>query len=232
MEVMQSGRQLNDTQVTVKIDHQAMMVLNKILDLYIEADIGVRIRTDGFHLAHGIHRHLVGALDGKTPPGKLNKIYGQMETARVKALRKHLSSVLAQGSTVVDRGNPIPNFMKPVTRTMNREFAHKKCQPEFEKPLALKAESWVKDISDDNLPRFGFVIYRISYAQSNEQWIEFLGRLEDGLNSSWEGIVGAEDAKTKATLEWVDGRKHNIREGDLNDVRKSVTVFSWNFLPN
>ena len=230
MQVMQSGRELNDTQMTVKIDHHALMILNKILDLYIEADIGVRIRTDGFNLAHGIHRRLVGAMDGKTPPEKLNRIYGQIETARSKALRKFLNSVLTQGEKVVGREHPVPSFMKPVARTMNREFAHKKCQLEFETPLTLKMESWVRDVSDDNTLRFGFMIYRISYAGSNEQWIEFLGRLEEGLNSGWVGIVGAESAKTKASLEWVDGRKHNIGEGDLDAVRKSVTGFPRDFL--
>lgn len=220
IDVMQSGRQLNDTQVTVKIDHQAMMVINRILDLYVEADIGIRTRTDGFHMVHGIHRLLAGAVSGEKSTRQLNKIYGKIEKARVAALRNFLKTVLAQGEAQVSQNNPMPRFMKPVTRVTNREFAHKKCQPEFENPLALKTESWIRDVSDDNAATFGFVIYRISYTQSNEQWIKFLGLLEEGLNSSWEGYVDVESAKKKATLEWVDGREYNMAEGDLNAVRK------------
>ena len=102
----------------------------------------------------------------------------------------------------------------------SREFAHKKCQPEFENPPPLKAESWVKDVNSDSALRFGFVIYRISYTELNDKWIEFLAKLEKGLNSSWDGMVDAEFAQKKATLEWIDGSAYNIAEGDLNGVRE------------
>jgi hypothetical protein len=47
-----------------------------------------------------------------------------------------------------------------------------------------------------------------------------LGKLEEGLSSSWEGIIDAELAQKRATLEWIDGRLHNIAEDGLDDVRK------------
>jgi hypothetical protein len=41
MGVMQSGIELNGMQMTVEIGHQAMMVINKILDIYVEADLAI-----------------------------------------------------------------------------------------------------------------------------------------------------------------------------------------------
>lgn len=220
MNVMQSGRELNETQVTVKIDHEAVMVINKILDLYVEADVGVRIRTDGFHMAHGIDRRLVGAVSGAKPSSQLNQIYGKMEKERVATMRALLKTAIAQGEAEMRRRAPMPWFMKSVSQVTTREFTHKKYQTEFENPLPLKAESWVQDVTDDCTERFGFVVYRITYAQTNEQWIEFLALLEEGLNSGWVGMVDANGAKKKATLEWINGSAHGISEGDLDAVRK------------
>lgn len=217
LEVMQSGTPINDTQTTIKIDHWGLMVLNKILDLYVEADICIRSQTAGFHMIHGIDRRLVDATTGKKTPKQLNKIFGQIENARVASLRKFLKLALAQRQA---QKEAMPPFMQPVRLMSDREFAHKGCQPEFENPLPLKMEPWLSDGLDSTTGKFGFVIYRISYSESNEDWIRFLMKLEEGLNSGWEGIVGAEDRKKKATLEWVDGRQHNIPEGDIDAVRK------------
>jgi hypothetical protein len=217
MDVMQSGKPINETQTTIKVDHWALMVLNKILDLYVEADLSIRGRTDGFHMAHGIDRRLVDATTGKKTPKQLNKIYGQIENARVSSLRKFLRIALTQRQA---QKAAIPPFMKPVKLMSDREFTHKGCQPEFENPLPLKMEPWIQDVHDGRTERFGFVVYRISYAESNEQWVKFLMKLEEGLNSGWAGVIGAEHAKAKATLEWVDGRQHNIPEGDMDAVRK------------
>jgi hypothetical protein len=227
MAVMQSGTHLNETQTTIKIDHQALMVLNKILDLYAEADVGIRFPTNGFSLAKGIDRRLVGAIDGKTSAKRLNGIYAKIENDRVNSLREHLKREFARKEKEWHQAQPTPSFMKPVVLMSSREFAHKICQPEFEQPLPLKAESWVADVGHDGISRFGFVIYRVSYAQSDEDWITFLGRLETGLNSCWDGLVGSDDARKKSTLEWVDGRNLNIAEGDLDSVRKLATpIFS------
>lgn len=220
MDVMQSVQETNDTQMTVKIDHQAMMVINKILDLYVEADLGVRIRTDGFHMALGVDRRLAGAVTAAKPSLELNEIYRKMEKARVTRLRGFLKTAVAQIEAEARRSNSTPWFMKPVTRMTSREFAHKKCQNEFENPLPLKMESWVQDINDGSTERFGFVVYRVSYAQSNEQWIKFLGQLEGGLNGGWVGIVDSNGARKKATLEWIDGREYGVAEGDLDGVRR------------
>jgi hypothetical protein len=220
MEVMQSGRQINETQTTIKIDHYAMMIMNKILDIYVEADLCIRARTEGFHMAHGVDRSLAGAITGEKGPKQLNKIYGAMESKRTANMRSIIKMVIAQRQKQLRQGQPMPTFMQPVNLMTNREFGHKSLQPEFENPLPLKMESWVQDLSDEKTERFGFVVYRISYNESNKQWVEFLVKLEEGLSSGWEGVVGAENIKTKATLEWIDGRDHNIQEGDMDAVRK------------
>jgi hypothetical protein len=67
MGVMQSGIELNGMQMTVEIGHQAMMVINKILDIYVEADLAIWVRTDEFHMAHGIDLRLVVRLAARKP---------------------------------------------------------------------------------------------------------------------------------------------------------------------
>lgn len=51
----------------VKIDHQAVVFINKILDPFVEADLAVRVRADGFHMVHGIDCRL-GAISGEKSP--------------------------------------------------------------------------------------------------------------------------------------------------------------------
>lgn len=226
MSVMQSGTELNETQMTIKIDHQALMILNKLLDLYTEADFGIRLPTNGLSLDKGIDRRLASAIDGKTPAERLNKIYGRIENNRISLLKRHLNRELAQKEREWRQKQPTPSFMKPVARMSCREFAHKSCQPEFEQPRPLKAESWVEDVKHGSIKRFGFVIYRVSYVQSDEEWIDFLGRLEAGLTSIWDGLVEADAVKKKATLEWIDGRNLKIAENDLESVRKLAALYS------
>lgn len=42
-----SGRQINATQQTIRIDHYLLMILNKLLDLYVEAVSCIHVRYDG-----------------------------------------------------------------------------------------------------------------------------------------------------------------------------------------
>jgi hypothetical protein len=93
-------------------------------------------------------------------------------------------------------------------------------QSELENPLEMGMEPWVRELMDEKVERFGFVIYRLSYEGSDEEWKDFLGKLEDGLGSGWEDIIGADNIRGKAMLHWIDGREKGITEGDLVAARK------------
>jgi len=49
---MQTGRVINTTQGTVIIDHQMLEVLDTLHTLYVDADIAIRARTQGFMMTY------------------------------------------------------------------------------------------------------------------------------------------------------------------------------------
>jgi len=147
MVTFQSGRQINDTQMTVKIDHFALMVLNELLDLYIEADIGIHVRIDGLITRSApMDPQFIAIID--QPDKTLNKLYGKVEKERMKKLRSIIKSVIAQKEKHRLSTKQMPSFMEPVGETIDREFALKGLQPEIENPGVLKAEPWVQDLNE------------------------------------------------------------------------------------
>jgi hypothetical protein len=67
--------------------------------------------------------------------------------------------------------------------------------------------------------RSGFVVYRFSYEEIDTEWKALLEKLNEGLESGWEDVVGSEKIRGKATLPWIDGREKDIAEEDLAIVR-------------
>ena len=91
---------------------------------------------------------------------------------------------------------------------------------EMDNPLSLVMESWVQSLADQNAERFGFVIYRTTHEQSEQEWKTFVETLEAALNDGWEGVLDPENIKPKATLHWIDGKEKSIPEGDIDAVRQ------------
>ena len=225
LEVLQSGRPINETQTTVRIDHQAMLILNALLDLYLDADIAIRGRTDGFNFAHGVDRRLLNGDKPEISPKRLNGIYAGIEAKRVADMRSVLKAAVKEHKRAYEAETKVPDFMKAPMAITHREFGHKRLQPQFEAPLKLEAEGWVRELGGDEVEGFGFVAYRVSYKESEDDWAEFLGKVEQGVELGWEGVVGAEGMKKKATLQWVDGQAVGIAEGDLEGVQRYVCDF-------
>lgn len=225
MDVLQSGHSINDTQTTVRIDHHAMLILNTLLDLYLDADISIRARTDGFNLAHGIDRRLVGVNTPEKPTKWLNDVYAGIEAKRVADMRSVLQAAVNEHKRVYEATTRVPDFMKAPMAVTHREFGHKQVQPQIEAPLALEAEGWVRELGRDEGETFGFVAYRVSYEESDDKWAAFLRRVERSVEIGWDDVVGAENTKRKAMLHWVDGQAVGIAEGDLEGVQRYVCYF-------
>ncbi|KFZ00856.1 hypothetical protein V501_10417 [Pseudogymnoascus sp. VKM F-4519 (FW-2642)] len=220
LEVLQSGHSINETQTTVRIDHHAMLILNTLLDLYIDADIAIHSRTDGFVFAHGVDSRLVNGDKPETSPKRLNGIYAGIERKRVADMRSVLKAAVKEHKRAYEAETKVPGFMKAPMAITHREFGHKHLQPQFEAPLVLEAEGWVRELGREEVEGFGFVAYRVSYGESDHKWAEFLGKVEKGVELGWEGVVGAEGMKRKAMLHWVDGQAVGIAEGDLEGVQR------------
>ncbi|CAG8951508.1 hypothetical protein HYFRA_00007424 [Hymenoscyphus fraxineus] len=73
-------------------------------------------------------------------------------------------------------------------------------------------EPWVQN--------FGFLVYRLSYSETDEEWAAKKERIIQEVEKGWEGVVDAESVGRKAVLRWIDGRKVEIEEGDLEAARK------------
>jgi hypothetical protein len=201
------------------VDHYALLVLNKIQDLYLSTELLTRPRTDGFLMAYGVDSRLQSI---QSPSRQLNDIYGQMEEERMNYMKSSFNAVLEQ--RVRDRGAeladlPTPAFLEPISMVMDREVAHKHTQPEIENPPKMGMEPWVRSLGSETTDKFGFLVYRLSYSESDEEWTSTKDKITKWIENGWEGVVGSETVKSKAVLRWMDGRKVKIEDGDLEGAR-------------
>lgn len=220
LDVLQSGHSINDTQTTVRIDHYAMLILNTLLDLYVDADISIRARTDGFCFAHGVDKRLVGGDTPEKSPKRLNAVYAGIEAKRDADMRSILQIAVNEHRRGYEATTRVPEFMKAPMAVTHREFGHKHVQPQIDAPLTLEAEGWVRELGREEVKTFGFVAYRVSYEENDDKWAAFLSSVERSLELGWDDIVGVEYTKTKAVFDWVDGQAVGIAEGDLEGVQQ------------
>ncbi|CZT11376.1 uncharacterized protein RAG0_15549 [Rhynchosporium agropyri] len=213
----QSGRELNDKQATVKIDYFDMMIMRKIQDLQFEADLCVRSRTDGFLTASREMHPLLGKINA--PKEELDRGYESIEGSRMKAMRGAFEKKVQERTKHRRSVAPVPAFLEAPSVNTDREFTHKEIQSEIETPLAMQVERWVAMQMAENVDRFGLVIYRLAYGPNEEEWKYSVRKLEAGIETGLEGLVGIEDVKLKMTLHWIDGRDENIPEGDIDAAR-------------
>jgi hypothetical protein len=217
LEKMANGRQINATQSTILVDRLAILVLNKIQDLYLSTELLVRPRTDGFLMAYGVDSRFQ-SID--SPPSQLNAIYAQLEEQRMNHMKSAFNAVLNQRVRDRRAGLPTPDFLEALSMVIDREFAHKHTQPEIENPPKFGMEPWVKSLGSETMyPKFGFLIYRLSYSENDEEWSAMKHMVTKWIENGWEGVVGSESVKNKVVLRWMDGRKVKIEEGDLEGAR-------------
>ncbi|KUJ08973.1 uncharacterized protein LY89DRAFT_676349 [Mollisia scopiformis] len=222
--VMQSGRQISETHGTIRIDHYAMMVLNKIQDIYLDADIYVRQRTEGFITADRRIDPRLAQIEA--PKAQLNAayagIFAEMEGKMRGMMKQMMDARIAERHRVM----PTPDFLEAPSLVTDREFVHKGLSYEIDAPLERKVEGWVRERMEDKVEEFGFVVYRLSYSGSEDEWSKAVKMIEDGINSGWEGIKDADKIKGKARLHWIDGREEMIAEGNMDGARKDFQTIT------
>lgn len=70
--------------------------------------------------------------------------------------------------------------------------------------------------------RWGFAAYRLTYGQTDEDWAEFLKKLNADLNDWGDGEDGIADIKDMAQIHWLDGNELGFTEGDSEAAKKCV----------
>ncbi|TVY43403.1 hypothetical protein LOCC1_G004573 [Lachnellula occidentalis] len=211
-------REVNGTQASIKIDHWAMMVMEKIMDIYRDVELVIKFRTDGFVMAFGIDPRLA-EIDG--PSEERNRIYSQIEEQRMVYLNTGLNDVLNEHIAARHTQGAFPEFLEQFCLITDRTVVYKTLQPHIENPPASSTETWVQALSDNTVEMFGFVIYRLSYTETDEQWNAIRTKIETALDSVWDGILASDTIKHKAVLQWIDGRDaDHIPEGNLDSARQ------------
>ncbi|RFU28834.1 hypothetical protein B7463_g7506, partial [Scytalidium lignicola] len=218
---MNSGRVISATHGTILIDHWALMVLNKLLDLYADAEIYLRTSTQGFALIEGIDQRLIGAITLEKSVQELNAITASIENTRQTMLRGLLAAAL-QSRTAERRSLPqqFPAFLESSSLVTDREFSMKSLMHQMIEPMPFKVEGWIQELASDKVESFGYVIYKNTYKPTKQEWDTFLTKFEEGINSGWEGVLDPNNAKRKAKLHWIDGEKEHIPEDDAEAVRR------------
>jgi hypothetical protein len=101
-------------------------------------------------------------------------------------------------------------------------------------PPAPKAEEhWIRVVKermnfylangrDPATHRWGFVCYRLTYTQTDTEWVDFMTKLSADMNKpgSGEWIEGFESVADMAGLEIHDGRALGIAEGDVEAAKR------------
>ncbi|KAL3460884.1 hypothetical protein BJX64DRAFT_174006 [Aspergillus heterothallicus] len=77
----------------------------------------------------------------------------------------------------------------------------------------------------------GFVIYRLTYGQSDEEWTAFRGKLEAHLLDWGMGQTGSSKLKPHLKLHWRDGSELGIPEGSIDAARKHYLAHYDDELP-
>jgi hypothetical protein len=68
--------------------------------------------------------------------------------------------------------------------------------------------------------KWGFVVYRLNYKDSVEDWTGFRAKLDTDVGDWGEWISGSEDIKPSAMLQWIDGNEIGIPEHDIEAAKR------------
>ncbi|EMR83678.1 hypothetical protein BcDW1_7686 [Botrytis cinerea BcDW1] len=219
----QSRPAFDEAEVTPIPQHH-FRVLNSILDLYIETEFHVVPHTVGF-----VYRHEPGNVTGllsedESSWKKNNAIYESLQTARRQDFQldyQRKTKEATETRVANDKNFPFgkkQEALQPIWDILDRADAHQTAQPQILNPSKVEEEGWVRELS--SIDKFGYIIYKMSKGQNEEEWKSFLDRLEVGLDSGWEDMVGVENVRQKVTLHWIDGPDESIFEDDFADARE------------
>lgn len=202
----------------IRLDHYAMMVLNKIQDIYMDADIYVRQRAEGFITADRLIDRRLSNING--PRATLDAAYSGIFAEMEGKMRGVMKQVMDARAVERRRVMPTPDFLEGASLVTDREFCHKGLSYEIDTPIERQVEGWVSEKAGEEVEGFGFVIYRLCYSGSEAEWEKTVKLIEEGVDSGWEGIKDFEKIKGKAKLHWIDGREEMIAEGNMDGARK------------
>ncbi|TLD39607.1 hypothetical protein E2P81_ATG00594 [Venturia nashicola] len=204
--------------------------LHDLTEMAARADFTILMPMDGYK---GFSR-LLGATEGQSPDlAKRRKYYGEelKSQSRKRTFDAMMKNTLARdpdaGPKRVSRGLGDPFDI--IESAQEQIEAQDELREEIRKPFIIEKSSpqWIVDLKSQVLEaeknpakEWGFVIYRLTYTQTDEEWSVFKQQFEADAADWGEEVIGAESIKDMATFKWIDGREHLITEGDVSAATK------------
>lgn len=168
-----------------------------MLDIMIDADIYIGVHPMGLMLPRPINAQgdvavalEQGFEDLMAPKATLDAVFARYENERISKKKRELQDIINQKER--ERANinvPFPEFMRAPTAMLDRQIAFVTLRGRNNDPGKWRAEPWVVRLEDPNTEKFGYVIYRLSYDQTDEEWAAFLEQLKQGIGSVWDGVT-------------------------------------------
>jgi hypothetical protein len=183
----------------------------------------------------GFARLLV-ATEGQGPDlEKRRKYYSEQlkQKSRKKSFQNTIQKQRAQSSdgTPKRESRGLGDPLDIIETYAEQSEAQDELRAEIRGPFTLEKSpvQWIVDLrsqvlegEDDPVKEWGFVIYRLTYSQTENDWNVFKQKFEADAAEWGDGIEGVDLIKELATLKWVDGRDHGIAEGDVLAATKYV----------
>jgi hypothetical protein len=207
--------------------------LHDLTELGARADFTILMSMDGYM---GFSP-LPNATEGQSPDlEKRKKYYG--DRLKLLSRKKSFNSItlknLAQEPSAEPRresrglGDPLDIIETYGEQTEAQDELREEIREPFTLELGEKSpEQWIVDLRDQVLEReedpvkeWGFVIYRLTYSQTDDEWNAFKHKFEADAADWGDGVDGADLIRDMAKLKWVDGQEHGIADGDVAAATK------------
>lgn len=216
-----------------RYDEKQWKLTNKLHDLTelaARADFTILMSMDGYK---GFSR-LLGATEGQSPDlEKRRKYYGEelKLRSRKRTLDAMIKNTLARNPDAGPKreSKGLGDPLDIIESAQEQIEAQNELREEIREPFTLEKSSpqWIVDLKTqvletekDPVKEWGFVIYRLTYTQTDEEWSAFKQQFEADAADWGEDVTGADSIKDTATLKWIDGREHGITEGDVSAATK------------
>jgi hypothetical protein len=191
-------------------EHQ-IEVLNRIQDL-----TELAARAD-----YTIFMHLPSSdppCTGKLPTQEQRRVqYGQ--ALRLGSRQKMMRDMMAYAAPPANSAAEFLNLCR-----QQREAQDETRQELRKTPVKLPPVDWIHSLKQKmervEEKRWGFAAYRLAYEQTQEEWEQFMQKLDSDLKDWGDGLDGVNEIKDFAGLQWFDGRELNIAEGDFDAAKK------------
>lgn len=198
--------------------------LHALLEVSIRADYWIMMPMEGF-------KGYTAPEIGSGPP----EMYATDVTERGKAYSQRVKSLSHKFMFDKLMGEVISG-QKPEQKTSGETY-HESAKEQIDAQMQVRRElrgdsldsvfqePWItsklclNESTKENKDS-GLAIYRLTYGQSDSEWLEFVQKLEAHICDWGMGQMGSEAIKPHLKLHWIDGRELDFAEGDIEAAKR------------